>query len=66
MDEVHAINVAKSHYRDGYNNRDVDRVLSVFAHKAYPLVTKNRQLGGTLRLRSGQALKACPNTNHAR
>jgi hypothetical protein len=31
MDDVYAINVAKSHYRDGYNTADVERVLSVFA-----------------------------------
>ena len=31
MDDVYAINVAKSHYRDGYNNGDVEKVLSVFA-----------------------------------
>lgn len=31
MDDVYAINVAKSQYRDGFNTGDVDRVLSVFA-----------------------------------
>ena len=31
MDDIYAINVAKSHYRDGYNTADVERVLSVFA-----------------------------------
>ena len=31
MDDVYAINVAKSRYRDGYNSADVERVVSVFA-----------------------------------
>jgi ketosteroid isomerase-like protein len=31
MDDVYAINVAKSRYRDGYNTADVERVVSVFA-----------------------------------
>ena len=31
MDDVYAINVAKSQYRDGYNAADVERVVSVFA-----------------------------------
>ena len=31
MDDAHAIAVAKSQYRDGYNEGDVDKVLSVFA-----------------------------------
>ncbi len=31
MDDVYAINVAKSKYRDGFNGGDVDLVLSVFA-----------------------------------
>lgn len=28
MDDIYAINVAKSHYRDGFNNSDVEEVLS--------------------------------------
>ena len=31
MDDVYAINVAKSHYRDGFNTGDAGRVLGVFA-----------------------------------
>jgi hypothetical protein len=31
MDDVYAINVAKSQYRDGFNTGDVDQVLAVFA-----------------------------------
>jgi ketosteroid isomerase-like protein len=31
MDDVYAINVAKSHYRDGFNSGNVDQVLSAFA-----------------------------------
>ena len=31
MDDVYAINVAKSNYREGFNTADVERVLSVFA-----------------------------------
>jgi ketosteroid isomerase-like protein len=31
MDDVYAINVAKTLYRDGYNSADVERVVSVFA-----------------------------------
>jgi len=31
MDDVYAINVAKSNYHEGFNTADVDRVLSVFA-----------------------------------
>ena len=31
MDDVYAINVAKSNYREGFNTSDVERVLSVFA-----------------------------------
>jgi ketosteroid isomerase-like protein len=31
MDDVFAINVAKSNYREGFNTADVERVLSVFA-----------------------------------
>ena len=31
MDDVYAINVAKSNYREGFNTADVDRVLSAFA-----------------------------------
>ena len=31
MDDVYAINVAKSIYREGFNTADVERVLSVFA-----------------------------------
>jgi len=31
MDDVYAINTAKSQYRDGYNTGDIERVLSVFA-----------------------------------
>jgi len=31
MDDVYAINVAKSNYREGFNTGDVERVLSVFA-----------------------------------
>ncbi len=31
MDDVFAINVAKSQYREGFNMGDADRVLSVFA-----------------------------------
>lgn len=31
MDDVYAINVAKSHYREGFNTADVERVLSAFA-----------------------------------
>ena len=31
MDDIYAINVAKSQYRDGFNFGDVDQVLSVFA-----------------------------------
>jgi len=31
MDDRYAINVAKSHYREGFNTEDVDRVLSAFA-----------------------------------
>jgi ketosteroid isomerase-like protein len=31
MDDTYAINVAKSHYRDGFNTEDVERVLSAFA-----------------------------------
>jgi ketosteroid isomerase-like protein len=31
MDDVYAINVAKSNYREGFNTADTDRVLSVFA-----------------------------------
>ena len=31
MDDVYAINVAKSNYREGFNTADVERVLSAFA-----------------------------------
>ena len=31
MDDVYAINVAKSNYREGFNTADVERILSVFA-----------------------------------
>jgi len=31
MDDTYAINVAKSHYREGFNTEDVERVLSAFA-----------------------------------
>ena len=31
MDDVYAINVAKSNYREGFNTADADRVLSAFA-----------------------------------
>ncbi len=31
MDDVYAINVAKSNYREGFNTSDVERVLSAFA-----------------------------------
>jgi ketosteroid isomerase-like protein len=31
MDDVYAINLAKSHYREGFNTADVERVLSAFA-----------------------------------
>src|SRR5215831_6549805 len=31
MDDVYAINVAKSQYRDGFNTGNIDQVLSVFA-----------------------------------
>jgi len=31
MDDVYAINVAKSNYREGFDTADVERVLSVFA-----------------------------------
>jgi ketosteroid isomerase-like protein len=31
MDDVYAINVAKTLYREGYNSADVERVVSVFA-----------------------------------
>ena len=31
MDDVYAINLAKSDYREGFNTADVERVLSVFA-----------------------------------
>jgi len=31
MDDVYAINVGKSNYREGFNTADVERVLSVFA-----------------------------------
>jgi ketosteroid isomerase-like protein len=31
MDDTYAINVAKTHYREGFNNGDVERVVSVFA-----------------------------------
>jgi len=31
MDDVYAINVAKSQFRDGFNTGDRDLVLSVFA-----------------------------------
>ena len=31
MDDVYAIDVAKSNYREGFNTSDVERVLSVFA-----------------------------------
>jgi ketosteroid isomerase-like protein len=31
LDDTYAINVAKSEYREGFNTRDVARVLSVFA-----------------------------------
>ena len=31
MDDVYAINVVKSNYREGFNTADVGRVLSVFA-----------------------------------
>lgn len=31
MDDKYAINVAKSHYREGFNRGDVEQVLSAFA-----------------------------------
>jgi ketosteroid isomerase-like protein len=31
MDDVHAINVAKTKFREGYNSGDIERVLSVFS-----------------------------------
>ena len=31
MDDVYAINVAKSNYREGFDTADVERVLSAFA-----------------------------------
>ena len=31
MDDVYAINVAKSNYREGFNTADAERILSVFA-----------------------------------
>ena len=31
MDDVYAINLAKSNYREGFNTADVERVLSAFA-----------------------------------
>ncbi len=31
MDDTYAINVAKSHYREGFNTGDAERVLAVFA-----------------------------------
>jgi ketosteroid isomerase-like protein len=31
LDDTYAINVAKTEYREGFNTRDVERVLSVFA-----------------------------------
>jgi ketosteroid isomerase-like protein len=31
MDDVYAVNVAKSNYREGFNTADVERVLSAFA-----------------------------------
>jgi ketosteroid isomerase-like protein len=31
MDDVYLISLAKTEYREGYNNADVERVLSVFA-----------------------------------
>ena len=31
MDDIHAINLAKTEFRDGYNAGDVEQVLSVFA-----------------------------------
>ena len=31
MDDVHLMSLAKTEYREGYNNADVERVLSVFA-----------------------------------
>ena len=31
MNDIYAINAAKTEFRDGYNTADVDRLLSVFA-----------------------------------
>ena len=43
MDDVYAINVAKSQYREGYNTGDVDRVLSVFAPEIHRHVRRPSQ-----------------------
>ena len=43
MDDVYAINAAKSQFRDGFNTGDRDLVLSVFAPKIHRYVRRASQ-----------------------
>jgi ketosteroid isomerase-like protein len=69
MDDLYALNVAKTEYREGYNTGDIDRVLAVFSDELLDMSDGEPSRGSSdsklaLRLRLQDLFAQCRVTLH--